>query len=249
MFDDLRGKRILITGASSGIGRAIAVFLAKEGANVALVARDRERLQETLAMLAPGGHALFPCDLSDMEAIGPLVKSIVATFGKLHGFVHSAGVGNARPLKTSSFSFMHDVMLINFYAYVELIRHIASKRHMEMPLRIVGLSSVSSDHYVAGTAAYSASKAAMDAVTRCLSLELLSKGVSLNTIQPAWVNTDMTSSAKEWISEEWESHLLNAQPLGLICAQDIAAMAAYLLSDNAKMITGAHFPISAGYFG
>lgn len=246
MFDDLKGKRVLITGASGGIGREIAVFLSREGAQLALMGRDETRLHETLSRLTPGEHAVFPCDLSNIDAIGGKIDTLCGQFGKLGGLVHCAGIGAQSPIKSLSYEKLHAVMQVNFYAFMELIRWVTVKRNRDPILRIVGLSSVASVLDTPMETAYAAAKAAMDAAVRCLSRELQGKGIRINTIRPAWVDTGMYRAFIADMDAFGAATANAQQPIGVIEPVDVAAMAAYLLSDYAKSITGMHFPINGG---
>ena len=118
------GKNIIVTGASSGIGRGTAIFLR---ARIILIARNKEKLEETISQLHNGDHKIYPFDLKETEKIEGLVKDVVKENGKVDGFVHCAGIATMRPLSLTKTNFLHDMMLINFYSYVELIRCISKK--------------------------------------------------------------------------------------------------------------------------
>src|SRR5665648_22091 len=118
---DLTGKHILITGASLGIGRATAEHLSKLGAKLSLVARIIEKLEETLSNLEGDGHFIYPADLKEIDGIGNLIDRIVKDSGVIDGLVHCAGIATMRPLNMTTYNFLHDMMSINYYSFIELV--------------------------------------------------------------------------------------------------------------------------------
>ena len=156
---DFSGKKILVTGASSGIGAAICRLLADSNAEVIMVARDAEKLEAKANEL--GIKKFYPVDLSDVPGIAAKIEAIIAECGPLDGFVHSAGVGTVRPLKMCTYEFMKSIMDINFFSFVEIVRIITKKKNFNPGLNIVGISSVASQEGNQSKTAYCASKAAM----------------------------------------------------------------------------------------
>lgn len=192
---DLKGKRILVTGASSGIGKEIAVLLDRLEAETILVARREENLQEIVTGLQVEKSCYYTADLSELNKIEGLIKQIVAERGPLDGFVHSAGIASSRPLKTIKPDILDQVMKINFYSFVELCRCItARKRFSETGCNIVGISSTGSILGNSSKTAYCASKAAMDAAVRCMAKELANKHIRVNTVAPSFIETDIYDS-------------------------------------------------------
>ena len=137
---DLSGKTVLITGASDGIGKATAILLSQLGARIVMIARNRDKLQAVLEELEGKAHKWYSYDLKGIEGIEGLVKTIVNDNGPLDGFVHSAGIASMRPLKMTTYDFLHDMMLINFYSFIELIRCLSKKRNFRDGMSIVGMS-------------------------------------------------------------------------------------------------------------
>ena len=164
MFDflDLKDKRILVTGASSGIGRETSILLSKLGAKAILAARNEERLKQTMNALEGDGHACYCFDFKEISKIEELMQSIVGDGGKLDGFAHCAGIVSAIPLQLSVFEAIHEIMLVNFYSFVELARIFAKKKINNNGGNIVVLSSVASLSGTKALTAYSASKAALN---------------------------------------------------------------------------------------
>lgn len=245
---DLKDKNILITGASSGIGRSIAELLDKLGAKVILVARREDKLQEVLATLENKASCYYMADLSELDSIEDLVKAIVAEQGTLDGFVHSAGITSARPLKMIKPAVLHEVMNINFYSFVELCRCISVKRRFsENGCNIVGISSVSSIQGNSSKTAYAASKAAMDASIRCMAKELSDKKFRVNSVAPAMIETEIYDTFTNYSKGSGDAEVVMArQYLGLGKPVDVANMVVFLLSDASSFITGSTIGVDGG---
>ena len=246
-FIDLSGKKILITGASSGMGRATAILCSKMGARVILIARSEDKLNSVMSELEGDGHSVYPCDLSRIEDIEPLIKRTIADAGPLDGFVHSAGIGSTRPLKMLKNDALNEVMTINFYSFIEIVRCITKKRCFNEGMSIVGISSIASRQGNQSKTAYSASKAAMDAAVRCLAKELAPKKIRVNTVNPAWIKTPIYD---QFISNGGDSedvkNILARQYLGLGEPDDVAKMITFLLCDASKLMTGSNVIIDGG---
>ena len=245
---DLSGKLILVTGASSGIGRASAIQFSKLGARVLLLARNEEKLNETLYMLEGTGHAIYPFDLTEIDKIEELIKKIVYENGALNGLVHCAGIAPMRPLSLTKGAYLHDVMLLNFYSFVEVIRCASKKKHYVDGASFIGMSSIASHSGDKSKIAYCSSKAAMDAATRCMAKELESKKIRVNTVVGGLVKTDMYNMLIDKAGEDAvDSHVLGRQFSGMGEPLDIANAMAFLLSDASKFITGTGFIVDGGY--
>lgn len=245
---DLKGKQVLVTGASSGIGKEIAVLLDRLEAKTILVARRDENLQQIVAELQNTESCYYAADLSELDTIEGLIKQIVAEHGPLDGFVHSAGISSSRPLKMIKPAVLDQVMKINFYSFVELCRCITvRKRFSETGCNIVGISSTASILGNSSKTAYCASKAAMDAAVRCMAKELANKHIRVNTVAPAFIETDIYSSflEKGEGSEDVEITMAR-QYLGLGQPLDVANTVAFLLSEASRFITGATIGVDGG---
>jgi NAD(P)-dependent dehydrogenase (short-subunit alcohol dehydrogenase family) len=239
---DLSEKKILVTGASSGIGAETSVLLSQLGAKVIMIARNEERLQQTLNGLEGEGHCYYCYDLSNIDGIEELIKEIINDNGSLDGFVHSAGISSLRPLTMTKIDYFSDVLKINIQAFVELCRCLLKSRMMNDGASIIGISSVSAIQGEKGKTAYSASKAALEAVVRCMAKEYASRDIRINTVRLARIDTPMNIMLNQASSNEnTEQMLLNKQYLGIGKPKDAANMIAYLLSDAATFITGSPF--------
>lgn len=245
---DFSGKHIAVTGASSGIGRSVAVFLSRCGARVSIIARRQEQLDETISLMSGGEHRAYSYDLSDTDGVEALVKKIVANNGALSGLVYCAGIAPSRPLKMTKKKDIEQAMTINFYSFVELMRCISKKGNFSDNTSCVAISSISSVVGYKGKISYCSSKAALDAAVRCMAQELADKKIRVNTIQPAWVDTGLYQGfIKNWGDNAATEGMVNREFLGITDPEEVAAMAAYLLSDAAKTITGSAVRIDSGY--
>ena len=245
---DLTDKNIIITGASSGIGRETAYLLHKLGANVILIARRAEKLQEIKDELGCRAAA-YSFDLSELDKISTEIKRIVSECGQIDGLVHCAGIGTVRPLKMLKPAALNEVMTVNYYSFVEIVRCVTAKKIFNPGLSIVGISSVSSVQGNQSKTAYCASKAAMDASVRCMAKELADKSVRVNTIAPALINTEIYKEFKSSGTDSEDAKIIESrQYMGVGEPIDVANAAAFLLSDAAKYITGIMLLMDGGRF-
>ncbi|MBQ9890335.1 MAG: SDR family oxidoreductase [Firmicutes bacterium] len=242
---DFSGKKILVTGASSGIGAAICRLLADSNAEVIMVARDAEKLEAKANEL--GIKKFYPVDLSDVPGIAAKIEAIIAECGPLDGFVHSAGVGTVRPLKMCTYEFMKSIMDINFFSFVEIVRIITKKKNFNPGLNIVGISSVASQEGNQSKTGYCASKAAMDGAIRCMAKELSSKGIRVNSVMPGITKTAIFEQIMDngGDSEDLKG-IMQRQYLGICEPSNIAATVAFLLSEEAHYISGSAIAVDSG---
>ncbi len=245
---DLSGKHILITGASQGIGKATAIHISRLGAKVALVARNKEKLEDVLSALEGEGHAAHAFDLKQIQDIEGLVKKIVLEAGALNGLVHCAGVATMRPLAMTRTDYLHDMMLTNFYAFIELSRVFSKKQNYVRNASIIGISSVAGSNGLKSKVAYCSSKSAVDGAIRALAVELQDKGIRVNAVIPGFIKTELYDSYIGSTSEEdFERNVLARQVMGLGGTIDVANAVAYLLSEASQFITGTGLVVDGGY--
>ncbi len=244
---DLSNKHIVITGASSGIGREVALLVNKLGAKVSLIGRKKDLLESLIQDLQGEENQFYEFDVTNFNDIDNLVSRIVTTNGLIDGFVHSAGIEMTRPLKMLKIEHYREVFDINTISALEITKSITKNTNISTNASIIYISSIVAILGQPGKTAYSASKGALIAAAKCLALELAPKGIRVNTILPALVETDMSSKILASLSEEGKNNILKMHPLGFGSPIDIANSAAFLLSSAARWITGSEFLIDGGY--
>lgn len=236
----LVGKQILVTGASSGIGKGIALACAKMGATVIVTGRNVERLNETLNLLPAGNHKAVSADLTKAEDIDGLIGELP----KLDGLVQCAGVGSRIPCKQISKNDIADVMQPNMEAPILLQTAILAKNKINKASSIVYIASRAYQFPSMGNAIYSASKGAIVAYAKCLALELAHRQIRVNCICPGMVWTNLITNDVD--KETLEQAQLQYPLKRFGTTDDIANLAIYLLSDASNWMTGSCVDISGG---
>lgn len=240
----LVGKRLLVTGASSGIGRATAILASQLGATLVLTGRRADALEETRCACAPGEHLTIAGDLGSTE----FVASLCVQAGKLDGLVHAAGISPICPIGVTDETVLNSALEVNYLAFCRLMRVYSGRSHRNGSFSAVVVSSVSSSVGWSGGAAYCGSKGAVSATVRALALELATKGVRVNAVAPSNIRTPLFESGAAVVNDEAEMKaLLMKQPLGLGEPIQVAAPICFLLSEAASFITGAELPVDGGY--
>lgn len=240
---DFTGRNYVVTGASSGMGRQIALELAQAGAKVLAIARGKDKLRE----LQKQDVSIFAAavDVRDSVLLERSIDSFVASHGKLNGGVHTAGINDFTPLKTYDKDLAMDVMATSFWAGVELVRLVTKAKYGHGQTSTVLFSSVCARSSEKGMFAYAAAKSAVNGCLGSLAKEICHRGHRINSIMPGWVEGSvMTSSLEGVIDQNFfkKNHLL-----GLAKPQDISGMALFLLSDRAKWITGTSIAVDGGF--
>ena len=236
----LEGKKILVTGASSGIGRATAIECSKAGATVYLTARNAERLEQTLAEMKGDGHRIVPADLTSIENIQHLVDEVEV----LDGIALIAGINDKLIIKKIDDGFITKMLSTNFSGPALLTKSLLKAKKINKFASIVFMSSVSAFYPSVSNAMYAASKAAVNQFAKVLALEVLPIKVRVNCIQPAFVETEMIHK----YSEETLNEIRSNYPLGRFAKpEEIAYAVIYYMSDASQMITGTSLVIDGGY--
>lgn len=237
----LEGKTILVTGASSGIGRGIAVTCSKMGAAVVVNGRNEQKLHETLSLMEGGNHVVAAGDLTDPKAITALVHALP----KLDGIVHCAGIGERILCKNVVEEDIDKLMNVNYKAPVMLQTEILKQKRINKGGSIVFVASIASDSPSIGNALYAASKGAVIGYANCLELELAPRQIRVNCISPAMVWTDLIF--KGGVTEEELRVDEQKYPLKRYgTPEDVANLAIYLLSDASAWMTGSNIKITGG---
>jgi 3-oxoacyl-[acyl-carrier protein] reductase len=245
---DLSGQVAIVTGASQGLGKAMAMELARNGAQVACVARSLEKLAETVAEItASGGVAApFACDVKDKDSVEKAVEEVTAKWGRLDILVNNAGVTRDTLLPIMTDDQWDDVLITNLRGAF-LFARAASRIMMRQRYgRIINISSVSGLIGNAGQTNYSASKAGLIGFTRSLSRELAKRKVTVNAVAPGFIESDMTKVLGDAIIDEAKKRI-PANRLGT--ADDVAAAVLFLASRAASYITGVTLTVDGGMTG
>lgn len=237
----LEGKTILVTGASSGIGRGIAICCAHNGATVVITGRNENRLNETLKQMPGEGHVMIVYDLTQTEAL----KQFATGLPQLDGIVHCAGIGQRIPVKLLTESDVDQVMNVNFKAPVLLQTALIQTKKIKKGASVVFVASIASWSPSIGNSIYSASKGAIISYANCLSLELAPRMIRVNCISPAMVWTDLIKD-NGVIEEQLKADESNYPLKRYGNPEDIANLAVYLLSDVSSWMTGSNLKISGG---
>ncbi len=243
---DFSGRTYLVTGASSGLGRAVSKKLDAYGADVVITGRNINRLDETFSSLGGNGHLAFALDLSEPDYTD-LFDFILKNKGKLDGIVHCAGVSPVVPLPSLTRSRSEQCMNTNFFSFIELMRLYSKRKYRPERGSIVAVSSISSIYPDKCQTIYAASKAALNTAIQGLALELADKDIRINGILPGSMDTEMTNKAKNEMGPENFERKLSKQILGLEKAEDVADVILFLLSDMSSVITGQLIPADGGY--
>ncbi len=244
-FCDLSGKTILITGASSGIGAEAAQICASQGAQLLITASDPQRLHATFESLSSDGHQQFVCDLTDEEQLHQLVAKLPA----IDGLVHCAGIVGPTPAKFIRQQDIDKLSRINFEVPVLLTARLLLLKKVKEKASIIFMSTIATDFPYFGGSLYNSAKAAIEAYSKTLALEMVKKGVRSNCISPGLVNTPLinqnaSDGQMELIAESLDRYL-KKYPMGVGEAKDVANTIVYLLSDESKWISGTNIKMGA----
>ena len=242
----LEGKTILVTGASSGIGRGIAIACADIGARLILNGRNRERLEDTCAQLSGEGHQILVGDLSKQEEIERISKEVP----ELQGWVNSAGIPTISPIKYFTRANVEEVYNVNSVSTMLLLAQLLKNRKLKKGASVVLISSISGVYVGSvGDTAYCASKGAVNGFLKGAALELAPQGIRINSINPGLVPTEILALSNEKAGDNHHQEIMMSKyPMKRFgTPEDIANGAIYLLSDAASWVTGQALAIDGGY--
>lgn len=239
----LEGKTILVTGASSGIGKAIAVECSKMGAVVIISGRNEQRLNETFSLLEGSGHDMILADLSQREELDRLYNELPL----ISGLVNCAGLTKVAPFPFATRDRFEEVMTVNFFAPTELTRLLVKSKKIGKRSSVVFISSVSGVYCSAvASSIYSSSKGAINGLIKGVALDLAPKGIRVNSVNPGMIDTEIFSGSAistEQLKIDKQRYPLNryGKP------EEVAFAVIYLLSDASSWVTGSNLLIDGGY--
>lgn len=243
------GRRILVTGGSSGIGRATAILLSRLGGQIVLTGRSGEKLSRALSELDGTGHCSIPFDLRDFDSYDDLMRQCGAG-GKLDGLVHCAGIAKPLTLKTVSPAAIAETMDTNFVSFMLLAKYLSKKKHTNDGASLVAVSAVNVHYPQKCMSVYAASKAALEAAVRTLALELYpNRRLRVNALVVGPVATPMGGAAEGDLSLVGTQSEITPNLMGIASPDDIAKMAAILLDDSSAYVTGRNFYVDGGRLG
>lgn len=238
----LEGKTVMVTGASSGIGRVVAIECSKIGALLIITGRNEDRLKNTIEQMEGIGHKYIVADIRVKEQLELLTNSI----SKIQGLVHCAGIIKYLPFDFISIDVLNSIIETNFYGPLFLTQNLIKNKRIENGCSIVFISSISGITCAAvGNGMYSASKGAITSMAKIMALEFVRKKIRVNCIMPGMVQTEMTNNLT--FSEEEIKEDMKKYPLGYGVPRDVALGVVYLLSDASKWITGTDLKMDGGY--
>jgi NAD(P)-dependent dehydrogenase (short-subunit alcohol dehydrogenase family) len=247
-YATLTGKTILITGASSGIGRQCAISCSRMGGRLILIALEEDKLEQTISLLEGDNHQFYVQDITKYDRLEPVILASFEKSGPIHGFIHSAGIEMNRPLKILKAENYEKVIAVNAISGFEIIRILSKIKYLPPEgASYVLISSVMGTLGDIGNIAYCSSKGALLSAGKAMALELASKKVRVNCVLPGVVVTEMSQQLFQNISEDSKNMIIKMHPLGLGRPEDVANACVFLLSDASRWITGTNFYVDGGY--
>lgn len=244
MFDSpfcIQGKKIFITGASSGIGASIATTLSRWGANVIITGRNEERLHKTFYSIDKGeDNMMITADLTQRDNLDNLIAKLPC----LDGVILCAGIVKTMPVKNILDKAIDEIFEINTMSNIRLCQRILKSKKLNKGSSVIFISSVSTFNVKIGNSLYSATKGAINSFAKAMALELAPRRIRVNAIQPGFIHTGLLNSGI--ITDEQLEEYIAKHPLGLGEASDIANLCIYLLSDASHWMTGSILTIDGG---
>ena len=247
-FIDFGRRWIVLTGASSGIGRAIAIELARRSARLLLLGRNQDKLRETAAQLPADAARVVVQDLHHTDVLMSLVADHARDHGRVYGLCYCSGVVETRPLASIQPEGFRDMVNVNVTAGLELARAVCRRTVMtEEGGALLFIASIYGLVGMPGQIAYSATKGALQSAARSMAIELARRRIRVNTLSPGLVHTPLTDMAFSVLSKEQVRAIEEAHPLGSGTPEDVAHAATFLLAPQSRWITGTDVVIDGGY--
>jgi NAD(P)-dependent dehydrogenase (short-subunit alcohol dehydrogenase family) len=241
------GRTIMVTGASSGIGRATAIYASRLGARLVICGRNSDRLSAVLAELHGSNHVAKIFDFAQIDQIVSWLKSVCSEVGPLNGLAHCAAVQATRPIQAIDTKFVTEVLTQNLGAALILAQAFRLKACHAPQASLVYVSSSAALRTAPGNVVYAASKGGIVSAVKGLGVELVRDGVRVNAVAPAMVDTPMSAQFREVLSEENFQKVIAMHPLGFGRPEDVAASINFLLADTARWITGSVLCVDGGF--
>ena len=244
----LAGKTVIVTGASSGIGRQCAIECSRVGAKLVLIGRNEDRLNETYDALEGEGHIVTVCDLTDFDILPQVVADIVKKCGPIDGVLNCAGISTTLPLKLMNAEKLDEFFRSNVYSAVLLSREVCKLKNASKDgASIVFYSSIMASVGESGKSLYSMTKGALVSAVRSLSVEFAKRNIRFNSISPGAILTPINAKLPHMSNPELRLQLEEKHLLGLGTTEDIAYASIYLLSDASRWVTGTNMVVDGGY--
>jgi len=243
----LEGKCIMVTGASSGIGRSCAIELSKLGARIVLVARDQSKLAKSLALLSGSGHMVEAFDLTCGDGIVHWLKAVSQRSGKIDGLIHAAGMTKTMPIRAMDQAGYNQIFSTNLESSYFLAKAYRQKGVSGDSASLLFVGSVMGVVGQAGLSAYCATKGALVTLAKSLAVEFASEGIRVNVIAPGLVKTPLVDAELNALPSTAMDALNSRHPLGIGKPEDVAYAAAFLVSDASRWITGTTMLVDGGY--
>jgi len=238
-------KTAIVTGGGSGLGFAIAKKFVENGITTIIAGRDREKLSRAKEQLGELGHAKA-CDVSDLASIPKFIRDIINEFGQIDILVNNAGINHKKEFTEVADEEFQRVITTNLTAVFVMSREVVKHMLEKKSGCIINISSMAAQYGLPKVIAYSASKTAIDGMTRAMAVELSPKGIRVNAIAPGFIYSDMTAKALD-SDPERKAKVFGRTPMGIMGqADDIGDAAMFLASDAAKFITGVVLPVDGG---
>jgi NAD(P)-dependent dehydrogenase (short-subunit alcohol dehydrogenase family) len=238
-------KTAIVTGGGSGLGYAIAEKFTASGIETVIAGRDAEKLKKAKEQLGERCHAI-PCDVSDLSSIPGFVASVIKQFGQIDILVNNAGINMKKEFTEVTDDDFQKIITTNLTAVFTMSREVVKQMLMQKSGCIINISSMAAQYGLPKVIAYSASKTAIDGMTRAMAVELSPKGIRVNAIAPGFIYSDMTAKALD-SDPERKAKVFSRTPMGYMGqASDIGDAALFLAGDSAKYITGVVLPVDGG---
>jgi NAD(P)-dependent dehydrogenase (short-subunit alcohol dehydrogenase family) len=238
---------VIVTGASSGIGRAVSMQLAHDGFGVVLVARDHNRISEVARQIGETHCRIREYDLSAITSIAGLCDDICGEVGPIRGLVHAAGMMGVCPMSMNTYARALRVFNVHFFAALELIRCLAAPQRHTVGSSIVLVSSIAAHCGDAGNVVYAAAKGAIEGLVLPAAAELTPHGIRLNAVVLGLVSTPLIADALMRKDADQKRRFLDNFPLGAGTPEDAAGLIAFLMGDRARWITGSVMWADGGF--